>query len=193
MAAKRRPRMTPPQPVSTSGARAAEASGWASPGRVDTCVKPLRGEPRNAPRRRPDAACRWPSGGVGGWRRLRSARVGREEGLGEGVVPAHAGPVHRPVFAERVVALAELGRGVLAAAVNRPGCPGGSFSWKGRSQGETEAVCTGGARAGGSAGPGASGRARGAGGGDLLDRGNDGLLARDAAEVAAAGGGRSRR
>jgi hypothetical protein len=39
------------------------AIAWSCPGRVDTCVKPLRGAPSTAPRSRRGSACRWPSAG----------------------------------------------------------------------------------------------------------------------------------
>src|SRR5439155_5113708 len=57
---------------------------------------------------------------------------------------------------------------------------------RGWSHGTTERVLTGGAGAGGAAGVGAAGRARLAMGGDRIDRGEDRVYGRDAAEVGAA-------
>src|SRR5437762_2402997 len=57
---------------------------------------------------------------------------------------------------------------------------------RGWSHGTTERILTGGAGAGGAAGVGAAGRARLAMGGDRIDRGEDRVYGRDAAEVGAA-------
>src|SRR5262245_63533557 len=43
------------------------------PARVDTCVKPPRGDPSTAPRSRRGSACRWPNAGAVGWRSLRAS------------------------------------------------------------------------------------------------------------------------
>jgi len=46
---------------------------WSCPARVDTCVKPLRGDPSTAPRSRRGSACRWRSAGAVGCRSLRAS------------------------------------------------------------------------------------------------------------------------